>query len=64
MYMTNLSDYVGCDFNEDTHTEIEKKFNPYKITICVLNKFYLEIFRENQIRCVVVNGKIDKIQFN
>ena len=62
--MDKLNKYIGCDFNENTKSKIEQEFNLYKVTMCDLGDFYLENFWENQIRCVVINGKIDKIQFN
>lgn len=60
-----LCKHIGRYFNEDTKSEIEKEFNNvYTITKCDLDRFYLEDFWENQIRCVVVDGKIYKLQFN
>lgn len=62
--MDKLNKYIGNDFNENTKSKIEKEFNSYKVTLCDLDNFYLENFWNNQIRCVVVNGKIYKIKFN
>ena len=62
--MNKLHYYIGHNFNEDTKAEIEKNFYPYVVSICDINVFNQEDFWENQIRCLVVNGKIDKLQFN
>jgi hypothetical protein len=62
--MSELDKYIGCYFNEIIKTEIEDKFKPYRVTICDFNNFNLEDFWENQIRCVVMDGKIYKLKIN
>ncbi len=55
-----LQKYVGKEFNE----EVKAQFEPYIVTICLLDIFYCEDYWDDQIRCVVTNGKISNIQFN
>ena len=62
--MSNLQDYVGQPYTKNVVKEIEDKFTPYTIRICDTERFYIEDFWENMIRCVVNNGIITNIQFN
>ena len=62
--MSNLQDYVGQPYNKNVVKEIEDKFTPYTIRMCDNERFYIEDFWENMIRCVVNNGIITNIQFN
>ena len=59
-----IEKYIGCEFNENTKLQIENEFKSYTIEVCDLLVFYSEDYWEDQIRCVVTNGKIDKIKFN
>jgi hypothetical protein len=61
---TELSRYIGKDFNQNIQKRIENEFKPYKLEICNKNDFYDEIYIKNVIRCVLKEGKIEKICFN
>ncbi len=58
-----LESYIGKVYNQDTVTQINRKFAPWTISLCPEDEFYLEYYCENQIRCVVSNGKISKLCF-
>ena len=58
-----LQSYIGQVYNEDTVKQINSKFAPWTVSLCPENEFYLEYYCENQIRCVVFNGKITKLCF-
>ena len=59
-----LASYIGRDYNEKIKSDIENAFNPYKLYLCDIDYFYLEICLINIIRCVVDNGKITQLSFN
>ena len=59
-----LACYIGKEYNKEIKSEIESIFNPYKLCICDINYFYLEICLIDVIRCFVENGKIAQICFN
>ncbi len=55
-----LEKYIGKEFNDQTKKQIETQFTPYTVSICSVDRFYCE----DQIRCVVSDGKIVNISFN
>lgn len=59
-----LAWYIGQEYNEEIKSEIECIFNPYKLYVCDVDYFYLEICLVDVIRCIVENGKISQICFN
>jgi hypothetical protein len=61
---TELSKYIGKEFNQNIQKQIENEFKPYKLEIFNKNDFYDEIYIKNVIRCVLKHGKIEKISFN
>jgi|LakMenEpi03Aug12_release.lakeMendotaPanAssembly.Ray.scaffolds.fasta_scaffold737728_2 hypothetical protein len=56
--------YIYKEYNENTKSEIEDKFKPYKIMLCDINFFCKEVYLGNTIRCVVNNGIITELGFN
>lgn len=60
----DLEKYIGKEYNKEIKKQIETRFNPYTVEICSLDCFYCENYWENQIRCVLVEGKIAYISFN
>ena len=56
--------YIGKEYNETIKVEIEGKFSPYKIMICDVEYFCLELDLTDTIRCVVEDGRIMEIDFN
>jgi hypothetical protein len=58
-----LSMYIGKEYNEEIKVEIEGAFDPYKLIICDIDYYYLEICLTNTIRCVVENGNITHLCF-
>ena len=60
----SINDYIGKNYNDEIKEEIERVFTPYKIYICDIDKFYLEYYVVDRIRCVIQDGKIFKLKFN
>ncbi len=60
---TRLLSYIGQDYNSDVVKQMEAEFAPYRVSLCPVNSFNLENYWVNQIRCVVVDGKITNLKF-
>lgn len=58
-----LQSYIGREYTDEVVKQINSKFAPWTVSLCPENEFYLEYYCENQIRCVVFNGKITKLCF-
>ena len=61
---SNLMRYIGMKYDDDTQSQIENEFSPYKVMICDERYFHCEMYFQNAIRCVLHNGTIAKLQFN
>ena len=60
----DLQKYVGKEYNNEVKNQIETQFYPYIVETCDMDQFYCEDFWLNQIRCGLLNGIINAIQFN
>ncbi len=58
-----LLSYIGQDYNPDVVAQMQTEFAPYRVSLCSANRFYLENYWMNQIRCVVADGKITNLKF-
>ncbi len=58
-----LQSYIGREYTDEVVEQINRKFAPWTVSLCPENEYYLEYYCENQIRCVVFNGKITKLCF-
>lgn len=62
--LTDLSKYVGLEYNEKLKQQIEFQFKPYKLEICNYQDLNNEIYIKNVIRCILDKGVIKILTFN
>jgi hypothetical protein len=62
--LETLMSYVGREYNDDIKMQIENELHPYKVMVCDMTYFNLELFLVDTIRCVLHNGIIFQLGFN
>ena len=57
----DLKKFIGKNWNSETEQQILKIISPYTIDLCDEERYYLDYYCPDTVRCLVENGIIQKI---